>query len=367
MAKIMIAPGKFIIDRKGVDKLSDYIKPLGTKALALITESGQKRIADKLEKGFGDSEIAVHYDFFNHECTKKEIHRIMEVAQAHSCDIVVGFGGGKLLDTAKAVAFYLKVPVVIVPTIASTDAPCSALSVIYTEEGTFEEYLMLPNNPNIVLMDTEIIANSPIRNTVAGIGDALATYFEARAIGRANATVMAGAKQTIAGMSLAKLCYETLLEEGLKAKAALEKGVITPSVEALIEATTLLSGIGFESGGLAAAHSIYNGLTSIDAIHKMNHGEIVAFGTITQLILEDADVDELDEVVHFCLSVGLPVTFEDLGIADASDEELLKAATLACAPSEDINKMAVEITPEIVKDAMVAASNYVNQAKKLYL
>ena len=100
---------------------------------------------------------------------------------AQGCDLVIGIGGGKTLDTAKAVAFYKKVPVLICPTIASTDAPCSALSVIYTDAGVFEEYLFLPANPNMVLMDTDIISQSPVRLTVSGMGDALATYFEARA------------------------------------------------------------------------------------------------------------------------------------------------------------------------------------------
>ena len=113
----------------------------------------------------------------------------------------------------------------ICPTIASTDAPCSALSVIYTDEGVFEKYLFLPANPNMVMMDTEIIAKSPVRLTVAGMGDALATYFEARACQRSEATSCAGGNTTGAAMALAELCFDTLMEEGVKAKIALEAGV----------------------------------------------------------------------------------------------------------------------------------------------
>ena len=159
--------------------------------------------------------------------------------------------------------------------------------MIYTDEGVFEEYLFLPAHPNMVLMDTEIIAKSPVRLTVSGMGDALATYFEARACQRSGAVTCAGGKVTSAAMALAKLCFDTLMDEGVKAKLALEVGACTPAVEKIIEANTLLSGIGFESGGLAGAHAIHNGFTVLEECHHMYHGEKVAFGTITQLVLDE--------------------------------------------------------------------------------
>jgi glycerol dehydrogenase len=141
----------------------------------------------------------------------------MAILQQHGCRGVVGIGGGKTLDTAKAIGFYQKLPVVVIPTIASTDAPTSALSVIYTEAGEFEEYLIYPKNPDMVVMDTAIIAKAPVRLLVAGMGDALSTWFEAKACFDARATSMAGGQSTAAALSLARLCYDTLLAEGEKA------------------------------------------------------------------------------------------------------------------------------------------------------
>ena len=247
---------------------------------------------------------------------------------------------------------------IICPTIASTDAPCSALSVIYTDDGVFEEYLFLPANPNMVMMDTDIIAKSPVRLTVSGMGDALATYFEARACKRSGAISCAGGKTTEAAMALAELCFNTLMEEGVKAKIALEAGACTEAVEKIIEANTLLSGIGFESAGLAGAHAIHNGMTVLEECHSMYHGEKVAFGTIAQLVLENVPEEELEEIIGFCVEVGLPVTWKELGAENVTDEQIMEVAKAACAENDTLHNMPFEVTPETVAAALKAADAY---------
>ena len=166
----------------------------------------------------------------------------------------------------------------------------------------------------------------------------------------------AGGKVTNAAMALATLCYETLMDEGVKAKLALEAGACTEAVEKIIEANTLLSGLGFESAGLAGAHAIHNGLTAMSETHAMYHGEKVAFGTITQLVLENAD--ELYDVLDFCVEIGLPVTFKQLGVTDVTYERVLEVATLACAENDTLHNMPFEVTPEKVANALLAADAY---------
>ena len=166
MAKILISPSKYVQGAGEMKKLYSYAKNYGKKALVLITASGYKRIGTTVESSFKGEDFELVFDYFNGECSKSEINRLIEIVKAKGCDVVIGIGGGKILDTSKAVAHLCSLPVLICPTIASTDAPCSALSVIYTDDGVFEEYFFLPANPNMVLMDTEIIAKSPARLTV---------------------------------------------------------------------------------------------------------------------------------------------------------------------------------------------------------
>jgi len=358
MANILISPGKYVQGAGELKKLGTYAATYGKKALVIISAGGRKRSGAMVEESFAAAGVAMEFAAFNGECSKTEIARLQGVMKELGCDMVVGIGGGKIFDTAKAVAYYEKAPVLICPTIASTDAPCSALSVIYTDEGVFEEYLFLPANPNLVLMDTDIITASPTRLTVAGMGDALATYFEARACVTKGAGTCAGGLATSAAYALAKLCFDTLMEEGVKAKIALDAGCCTKAVEKVIEANTLLSGIGFESCGLAGAHAIHNGLTVLPECHHMYHGEKVAFGTLTQLALENVPAEELEEIIGFCVEVGLPVTLKGLGITEVTDEKIMAVAEAACAPSDTLHNMPFEVTPETVAAAIKAADAY---------
>ncbi len=351
MANILISPSKYVQGAGELGKLGSYTAALGSSALALISESGYRRSGAEIEKGFTDTKIS--FDYFNGECSMNEIERLKKIATDNKNDVIIGIGGGKILDTAKAVAYFCKLPVVIVPTIASTDAPCSALSVIYTDDGVFEKYLFLPANPNLVLMDTDVIAKSPARLTVSGMGDALATYFEARATAASSSTTCAGGTVTLAALALAKLCYETLMENGINAKLALEANVCTPAVNKVIEANTLLSGIGFESGGLAGAHAIHNGFTVLPECHHVYHGEKVAFGTITQLVMENAD--ELEEVILFCIEAGLPVTLKELGIEEVTPEKIRAVAEAAAVDGETIHNMPFKTDADSVYAAIMAA------------
>lgn len=356
MDKIIISPSKYVQGANVMKSIGEYVKPLGTKVLAIADGFVTGLVGETVRKSCEEAGVELVMAEFGGECSRPEIERVMGIAKEAGAEVVVGIGGGKTLDTAKSAAFYNKVPVVVVPTIASTDAPTSALAVVYTPEGEFSEYLMIPNNPNMVLMDTQIIAGAPTRLLVSGMGDALSTYFEARANGIALKATMAGGLPTRSAQALAKLCYETLIADGLKAKIACDQNLSNAAVENIIEANTYLSGIGFESSGLAAAHAIHNGLTKLEECHHLYHGEKVAFGTLTQLVLENAPMEEITEVLNFCKSVGLPTNLKQMGVTQVNRDDLMEVAKASCAEGETIHNMPFEVTPELVLAALLTAN-----------
>jgi glycerol dehydrogenase len=354
MATVFAAPGKYIQGRGATGKLGEVLEQLGSdKPLVLSDPIVEEIMGGALEGIQGTTRVE-----FGGECSPQEIDRVAAAASDAGADAIVGIGGGKTMDTAKSVAHPSGLPLVIVPTIASTDAPTSAVAVVYTEEGEFHEYRFFGRNPDAVIVDTAVIAGAPVRFLVAGIGDGLSTYFEADASSRTRQETMAGGAPTQAALAIARLCYDTLLEHGLAARLAVEQGAVTPAVEKVVEANTLLSGLGFESGGLGAAHSVHNGLTALEGTHDYWHGEKVAFGLITMLVLEERPAEVMEEVVDFCLRVGLPVSLEDIGVGGAGREELESVAEAACVEGETIHNMPIEVQPDMLVDAMIAADAF---------
>ncbi|MGC8230082.1 glycerol dehydrogenase [Pseudobacillus badius] len=354
--KSITSPKKFIVGQHLLKELCTYTKTYGDHAYVICDEFILERASQEASQSFEEAGHKSEFAKFNLEITQEEIDRHREAVRSSGANVIVGIGGGKTLDTAKAAAYYEHLPVVIFPTIASTDAPCTALSVIYNTDGSFDRYLFLPSNPDVVLADTAILAAAPTRFFVAGIGDALATYFEARACYRKNGDNLVNLKPSLSGLGLAKMCYDTILEYGLQAKIAVDNGVSTPAVENTIEATIYLSGVGAEAGGLAAAHAIHNGMTAVPSLHHAQHGEKVVFGLLTQLVLEDAPKEEVETVIHFIKEVGLPLTLKDLGLDEFREEEWRKVAELACAEGDTMGNMPHPVTPADVYQAIVAAN-----------
>lgn len=353
MADVFQSPAAYVQGRGVVDAIGTHAASLGEQALLLADDTVLEIVEDRVRTSLAEAGLDATAAKFEGEASGAETERLTRIARTHDTDVVVGAGGGKALDTAKAVREGLDGGAMVsMPTVASTDAPTSALSVIYSDRGEFEEYWFYDAHPDLVLVDTEIIAAAPTRFFRSGIADGLATWFEADATFRSEGETIVGGTPTRAGHQLARLCYETLRDHGLSAIDAVERDAVTEAVEAVTEANTLLSGLGFESGGLAAAHSIHNGLTQLDATHEATHGEKVNIGIITQLLLEGRESSVVEDYIAFSRRLGLPVTLADIGIEDPTGRPLDTVAEAACDDAETIHNQPFRVTVPMVRDAL---------------
>ena len=350
------SPGRYVQRAGELDRLHSQMEGIGKTAFILVDGFLFDTMSERVTRSVTAGGITATTEKFGGECCTEEIERVTDLVRKASADVVVAVGGGKTIDTAKLAAIATGARIVVVPTIASTDAPCSAIAVRYSREGIYQESHFLPRNPDLVVIDSAVVAAAPARFLVAGIGDALSTFVEARSNldSQSGNFVRPGLPAPLAGIAIAKACHEILFRDGLAAKLAVERGALTPAVENIIEANTLLSGLGFENCGVSAAHGIHDGLTALPATRKFYHGEKVAFGVLCLLMLEGRPLEEIAETARFCRSLGLPVTLADLDLADATPEDLLKVAKGSLNEGSATYRVAVPLSPEIVRDAIIA-------------
>ena len=352
--KIMIAPLRYVQGPDALLQMGAQVEALGIRnPMVLVDPIARKDVEAPLAEGFRLRGIKHAFVDFEGECTWTEIERVRGLCLTGGHDGMINCGGGKTLDTGRCVAsggamnvektppeVFVKlgagVPCINVPTVAATDASTSAASLVYADNGTLEATIIFPSNPTMVLVDTSVIARAPVRLFVSGMGDALATYFEADMCLRTSSpSVQTGAQSTRAAQALARLCLDILMDYGVQAKIEAEAHVPGSALEAVIEANVLLSGLGFESGGLSAAHAVGHAFHHIRHLFErpLFHGELVAFGTLVQLVMEGRKTEFLDTIFSFCRAVGLPTSFLEMSLKSMTDEAV---ETVALVASRDI-------------------------------
>ncbi len=355
--RVYAGPSRYVQGRGAFLQIGAEIKKIGIqgKAFLVISKTAEKMTRPLWEKSLQEEGLDFVVYHFGGECTKSEIDKIVKEAKCDKIDYFIAIGGGKTLDAARAAAEILGMETVICPSIASTDAPCIAISVVYSESGEMQEFRLHRKNPILVLVDSDVIAKAPKRFLVAGMGDAIATYYEARTCKSTYSINPRGGLQTETGLALAKLCRDILLEDGISVASSFEVQGVTPAFERIVEANILLSGMGVELCHVAGAHAIHNGLTQLKETHCCYHGEKVAFGLIVQLILEGCDFSEIYRLLEFYRQVGLPSTFKQIGLHNPTEEMLLRVAKRTMIEGETMSHEPFSVCPHMVIDAMRCA------------
>lgn len=309
------SPGRYIQGPGAIKSLGHYVAQLSEKKKAwVLIDSGVGFLVDSIKVSLQGEGIDFSISTFEGDIRFQKADKLsQEIKKKNQPDVIVGVGGGKTIDMSKMITHRLGARNIIVPTIAATDAPPSHLAVAVDENGQIavEDHLF---NPDLILVDSEIIAKAPVRYFVSGIGDAISKKYEVLtsiSVGEKN---FFGGKPIFFITNLLDVCHETLLKYGLKAKKSIERKETNKIVETVITSIILLSGLLFENGGLVGAHSIANVLYNEGYGKRNLHGELVAVGILLQIILEQLPTTELKMLDGFFQRLGLPRNLTDLGV-----------------------------------------------------
>ena len=324
--RIFMAPACYIQGPGAMAQLPALARRHGERPWLIADAGIMAMLEPVLRESFGAAQLTLKLQAFDGEITHQRLDALAAQARPEQATVVIGIGGGKVLDVAKGVALRLGLEMISVPTIASTDAPASRGVVIYHDDHSLAGVEQMPRNPDCVLVDTEWIARAPARFLSAGIGDAIAKKFEAEACQASGGLTKHGTPPSRTAMAVADACYTTLRAHGPAAMRACAAKQPDEALESVVETCVLMSALAFENGGLSLAHAMALGLTQARGVSQRLHGEHVAYGLLVQFALEGRDDATILDMAAFYRAVNLPVTLAELDMPQPSEEELVAIA-----------------------------------------
>jgi len=330
-----------------------WIRTLGVRALL----SGGTRARAAAEESIATSLRRQGVDWtvhsFSGDCCLENIDILVDRIRSQRAEVLIGVGGGKALDTAKAAADRAGVPVVCVPTIAATCSATTSVSVLYDASGFFVRSLSFPSPPEMVLVDPEVIAKAPSIYLAAGILDSLSKWYELKPI---YDQIPDPDVPTRSAMILSRMLLERMLARATAAIQAVDRDLVSPELIEIIDLTIYLTGIvkclGLYTLTVGLAHAFNDALTFIPATHDALHGLKVGYGMLVQLFTQGAPQGEIDELHTLSKKIGFVPRLEQLGASTEEEEFCLVAEK--CLSDVGAANMPLEITGKMLLEAIRA-------------
>jgi glycerol dehydrogenase len=316
-------PGRYVQGPGALDALGAELHELGARRVAVITDDRVEAcVGQRVRSSLERDGLATERLRFDGECTPRAIAQLAVDARHAGVDAIVGIGGGKTLDVAKGVAMSNRAWLVAAPTIASCDAATTRLVMLYDAEHRFVGTRMLARNPDVVVVDTSVIGQAPIRYFSAGVGAALSLPPSVRARPRSNRLNLYGAQPPFGIHLVVQQCERRLSEHAEDVLRGLARGVLTPEFQLLVESVILLGGVAAASCPLAFARGLAVGLSTVPALRVALYGECLAFGTLVERALEGAGDSELEDHAQRLARLSLPCSIAELGMQRPSSADL---------------------------------------------
>lgn len=322
----------------------------GKKALA----AGKGRLEQALARSGSGLEI-VHTAVYGEDCTYANIHKWAAYAKEIRADMIFGMGGGKALDTAKGAAYEAGLPVFTFPTIASTCAATTALSVVYREDGSFDGFYFYERPAHHCFIDLTVISRAPYQYLQAGMGDTIGKYFECHFAARGDRLLHSSAL----GREISNMCYGPLLEYGVQALQDCKDHLVTTAfsqaVLANVVSTGMVSLMVLDDYNCAIAHSVYYGLVLLPGFEeKYLHGNVVAYGVLVELAV-DGEMEEALQLKEFLQKLEIPTTLKEMQVP--LDREYLQAVLADIVTEPDMKHIPYPVTEDMIYRAMEAVEH----------
>lgn len=341
----------YTIGSDAFENFENICMPLGRNVLIVGGKTALSVSLDKIRAALAGRFSIIGAAVYGTECCEETVAALFEKYRDSGADFVIGVGGGKALDTAKYLAYMLKKPIVTVPTIASTCAASSAMSVVYTKDHVFSKFMHYEKPAYHCFINTQIIADAPVSFLRAGIGDTLAKFYEVEFSAR-------NGKKTYSdemALSISAMCNKPLMRDAAKALSDAKRQTASEELENIIRIIVISTGmvsmlINDKYNG-AVAHALFYGLTNIDGFElKFLHGDVVAYTTSVQLVL-DNNIEEAKKVRAFLEQIGIETTLKQRGITvERKEFEKILTSTLA---DPDMEVVPYKITADMLFDAIV--------------
>ncbi|NJO40826.1 MAG: iron-containing alcohol dehydrogenase family protein [Cyanobacteria bacterium CRU_2_1] len=352
---LAVAPAQVVRGAGILSHSGETIARLGQRPLVVCGDQTLSVVQAFFQPMWEGRSFQVAQASYGLDCSESGLDVLRQAAAEHRADVILGVGGGKALDAAKLLAYQCYLPIVTIPTSAATCAAWTALSNVYSEQGAFLYDVGLATCPDLLILDYDLIQTASRRTLVAGIGDALAKWYEASvSSGHSDQTLI------IAAVQQARVLRDLLFQKSVAAIDSPGSAVWREVVDATVLLAGVIGGLGGAQCRTVAAHAVHNGLTHLLQSHDTLHGEKVAYGILVQLRLEELIQGSLlavtarQQLLKFYAEIGLPQTLADLGLNSVTLADLQRSAEIACQPNSDIHRLPFEVTPTQLMAAMVS-------------